>query len=52
VEHPVTAFENLLNAPDPVLALAPMPDVTDLPFWGLMNRYGGARDLLRLAKAR
>jgi tRNA-dihydrouridine synthase len=26
----------------PVLALAPMQDVTDLPFWRLMSRYGGA----------
>jgi tRNA-dihydrouridine synthase len=40
------------RAPEPVLALAPMQDVTDLPFQGLMNRYGGAGDLLRLAKAR
>ena len=26
----------------PLLALAPMQDVTDLPFWTLMARYGGA----------
>lgn len=26
----------------PVLSLAPMQDVTDLPFWSLMARYGGA----------
>lgn len=26
----------------PMLALAPMQDVTDLPFWRLMTRYGGA----------
>jgi len=25
----------------PVLALAPMQDVTDLPFWRLLSRYGG-----------
>jgi tRNA-dihydrouridine synthase B len=25
-----------------VLALAPMQDVTDLPFWRLMTEYGGA----------
>jgi tRNA-dihydrouridine synthase B len=31
----------LLNGPEPVLALAPMQDVTDLAFWGLMCRYGG-----------
>jgi tRNA-dihydrouridine synthase B len=29
-------------APGPVLALAPMQDVTDLPFMRLMMRYGGA----------
>jgi len=32
----------LLAAPGAVLALAPMQDVTDLPFWRLMSRYGGA----------
>ncbi|HMJ89252.1 MAG TPA: tRNA-dihydrouridine synthase family protein [Candidatus Acidoferrum sp.] len=26
----------------PALALAPMQDVTDLPFWRLMTQYGGA----------
>lgn len=26
----------------PLLALAPMQDVTDLPFWKVMSRYGGA----------
>lgn len=31
----------LLNRPEPLLALAPMQDVTDLPFWALMSRYGG-----------
>jgi nifR3 family TIM-barrel protein len=31
-----------LAVPDPVLALAPMQDVTDLPFWRLMTEYGGA----------
>jgi nifR3 family TIM-barrel protein len=36
------AFESLLNGAAPVLALAPMQDVTDLPFWRLMARYGGA----------
>ncbi|MGZ4961424.1 MAG: tRNA dihydrouridine synthase [Limisphaerales bacterium] len=34
-------FLNLLSAPAPVLSLAPMQDVTDLPFWTLMARYGG-----------
>jgi tRNA-dihydrouridine synthase B len=32
----------LLDGPDPILALAPMQDVTDLAFWRLMARYGGA----------
>ena len=35
-------FDALLTGPAPVLALAPMQDVTDLPFWRLMARYGGA----------
>lgn len=35
-------FENLLRGTAPVLALAPMQDVTDLPFWRLMVGYGGA----------
>jgi tRNA-dihydrouridine synthase B len=34
-------FDALLQAERPVLALAPMQDVTDLPFWHLMARYGG-----------
>jgi len=38
----VKVFEALLQAGEPVLALAPMQDVTDLPFWRLMNEYGGA----------
>ena len=38
---PVT-LDDLLAAPTPVLALAPMQDVTDLPFMRLMARYGGA----------
>ena len=36
------SLDDLLAAPTPVLALAPMQDVTDLPFWQLMTRYGGA----------
>lgn len=28
--------------PTPILALAPMQDVTDLPFWRLLAAYGGA----------
>lgn len=35
-------FTALLQNPEPVLALAPMQDVTDLPFWRLMTQYGGA----------
>src|SRR5262249_22888581 len=35
-------FARLLEGADPVLALAPMQDVTDLAFWRLMSRYGGA----------
>jgi tRNA-dihydrouridine synthase B len=35
-------FNALLAGTTPVLALAPMQDVTDLPFWRLMTTYGGA----------
>src|ERR1044071_9873479 len=35
-------FEINPASPAPILALAPMQDVTDLPFWRLMARYGGA----------
>jgi tRNA-dihydrouridine synthase len=35
-------FAFLLSGPTPMLALAPMQDVTDLPFWRLMTSYGGA----------
>lgn len=31
----------MLDRPKPVLALAPMQDITDLPFWRLLSRYGG-----------
>ncbi len=34
-------FRNLLAGPATILALAPMQDVTDLPFWRLLARYGG-----------
>ena len=40
--EPVASFQNLLDRPAPILALAPMQEVTDLPFWRLMTRYGGA----------
>ena len=35
-------LKSLLAQPQPILALAPMQDVTDLPFWRLMAQYGGA----------
>src|SRR6266404_4114428 len=35
-------FNQMLTGPAPVLALAPMQDVTDLPFWKVMAAYGGA----------
>lgn len=39
---PAAELDALLASTAPVLALAPMQDVTDLPFWRLMTRYGGA----------
>src|SRR3954465_10778462 len=36
------AFEQMLQGAEPLLVLAPMQDVTDLPFWKLMAAYGGA----------
>jgi len=36
------SLARLLADPAPVLALAPMQDITDLPFWRLLARYGGA----------
>src|SRR6266568_783302 len=35
-------YESMLANPQPLLALAPMQDVTDLPFLKLISRYGGA----------
>jgi nifR3 family TIM-barrel protein len=35
-------FDTMLRGSEPILALAPMQDVTDLPFWRLIKRYGGA----------
>jgi tRNA-dihydrouridine synthase len=35
-------FDALLHGTAPMLALAPMQDVTDGAFWKLMHRYGGA----------
>jgi tRNA-dihydrouridine synthase len=36
------SFEAMLAGTAPILALAPMQDVTDLPFWKLITAYGGA----------
>jgi len=36
------SIQTLFSSAAPVLSLAPMQDVTDLPFWRLMARYGGA----------
>ena len=36
------ALRSLFQSGAPVLSLAPMQDVTDLPFWRLMSKYGGA----------
>ena len=35
-------FAEFFQAELPVLSLAPMQDITDLQFWELMSRYGGA----------
>jgi tRNA-dihydrouridine synthase B len=37
-----TEFQNLLRSDGPILALAPMQDVTDLPFMRLISGYGNA----------
>ncbi|HEV7401760.1 MAG TPA: tRNA-dihydrouridine synthase family protein [Chthoniobacteraceae bacterium] len=37
-----TDLSTLLSQPEPILALAPMQEVTDLPFWRLMAARGGA----------
>jgi tRNA-dihydrouridine synthase B len=37
----ILSLHQLLEQPGPLLALAPMQDVTDLPFWRLMSEYGG-----------
>ena len=39
---PHDAFRALLKGGPPLLALAPMQDVTDGAFWTLIHRYGGA----------
>ena len=38
---PVAAFDALWRGAEPVLVLAPMQDVTDLPFLRLMAARGG-----------
>ena len=35
-------FDALLQRDEPMLALAPMQDVTDLPFWRVITKRGGA----------
>lgn len=37
----VARLDQRLAEPEPLLALAPMQDVTDLAFWRLIHRYGG-----------
>jgi tRNA-dihydrouridine synthase B len=39
--EPAAQLTALLTRPEPLLALAPMQDVTDLPFWRLLAGYGG-----------
>jgi len=38
----VTNLDSLLQSDRPILALAPMQDVTDGGFWNLIHHYGGA----------
>ena len=38
----VTEFAQLMHRAEPILALAPMQDVTDLPFMRLIASYGNA----------
>jgi tRNA-dihydrouridine synthase len=38
---PVGQLDALLARDEPLLALAPMQDITDLPFWRLLAKYGG-----------
>jgi tRNA-dihydrouridine synthase B len=39
--NPLEQLDALLARKEPLLALAPMQDITDLPFWRLIARYGG-----------
>ena len=38
----VKAFDTIIHGAEPMLALAPMQDVTDLPFWKVIDKRGGA----------
>src|SRR5688500_1561799 len=38
----VKALQELLDGPSPILALAPMQEVTNGAFWTLVHEYGGA----------
>ena len=42
LNEPQKQFHEILAGTEPVLALAPMQDVTDLAFWKLVSAYGGA----------
>ncbi|HVK59768.1 MAG TPA: tRNA-dihydrouridine synthase family protein, partial [Candidatus Kapabacteria bacterium] len=39
--NPVAELNTLLSRDEPLLALAPMQDITDLPFWRFISQYGG-----------
>jgi tRNA-dihydrouridine synthase B len=39
--NPAEQLAELLARPEPLLALAPMQDITDLPFWTLLAKFGG-----------
>ena len=39
--NPAGQLDALLARKEPLLALAPMQDITDLPFWRFISRYGG-----------
>jgi tRNA-dihydrouridine synthase len=39
--NPAGQLDALLARNEPLLALAPMQDITDLPFWRFISRYGG-----------
>ena len=39
--NPVAELDAFLARDEPLLALAPMQDITDLAFWTFLSRYGG-----------